>query len=332
LLKAADIGGMNQIFIIIKVAFIFLFLGSAANTLAGSNILSCAFKSDQQYLGALPEFSYNRAPLLGYQCQHIPYYSGFLGNWFPSLPRLYLSQSSRLLASNNQSLDSTTKNDTSQAWNIALPIKRFGQGQLSVFSGQKDWHKMLQAKEDITFIPVNAQSSNDGIKITPGQQARFKRSEGVFGLSLTFPYPQDEALTELRLQRAIINQPIQANVPQFEKRSLFSSQTHIDEIMVLSESHHKGLNINWQFSLGKGEIVLKPQDTIQVDAELNKIISLRGQLEFYYQHRINRRWFSHMGWKADVYYWQQNRQDDEFQLASANTIEQQIFLGMGLSF
>ena len=322
---------MKQIFLIIKAAFILLLCGYFSNTHAGSNSLSCALKSKQQFFGALPGFSNNSTPLQGYQCQHIPYYSGFLGNWFPSLPSVYLSQSSQLLAGNNKS-NSAANNDSSQAWRVALSIKRFGQSQLSIFSGKKDWRKVLQAKEAISFIPSNAQSPSDGITINNGQQALFNRTENNAGFSFIFPYQNEQTLTELRVQRAVINQPIQANVPLFEKHSLFSAETIIDEIMIISQSHHKGLNINWQFSLGTGEVTLKPQEIIKPDTELNQIISLRGQLEFYYQYRINRLWFGHAGWKGDIHYWQQNNANDDFQLASANTMEQQVFLGIGLTF
>jgi hypothetical protein len=322
---------MNEIFIIIKVACILFMFGYFSNTQAGSNTLSCALKSDQQYLGALPEFSHDNTPLQGYQCQHIPNYSGFLGNWFPSLPHLYISQSSRLIA-NSSSPNTAANNDRSQAWKVALSIKRFGQSQLSIFSGQKDWQRVLQAKEAITFIPSSALSASDGITINSGQQALFNHTENYFGLGLIFPYSNEQNLTELRLQRVLIDQPIQANIPLFEKRSLFAALASIDEIMIISQSYHRGFNFNWQFGLGSGEVTLKPKEITQFDSQRSQIISLRGQAELYYQYRISRRWFGHAGWKGDFHYWQQNTQDDDFQLASASTLEQQVFLGIGLAF
>ncbi|CCK75431.1 hypothetical protein OLEAN_C12550 [Oleispira antarctica RB-8] len=323
---------MNQIFLAAKATFILLFCGYLSNTHAGSNTLSCALKTDQQYLGALPEFSHNTTPLLGYQCQHIPYYSGFLGNWFPSLPNLYVSQSSRLLAINSDSSEPATNDDSSQTWKVAFSIKRFGQSQLSIFSGQKDWQRVLQAKENITFISSSAKNENDGIRINNRQQAQFTRSETFFGLSLIFPYQSDQKLTELRLQNTIINQPIQADIAQFDKHSLFPAQTTINEIMIVSQSHHRGLNINWKFGLGKGEVQLKPKRLLNINSDFNQIISLRSHIELYYQYRINRRWMSHAGWKGDIHYWQQNTDNDDFKLASANAMEHQVFVGIGLTF
>lgn len=323
---------MNQIFIITKAAFIFLLCGYLSNAHAGSNILSCAFKVDQQYLGALPKFSHNNTPLLGYQCQHIPYYSGFLGDWFPSLPKLYLSQSGRLLAANSDSSNTTTNDDYSRAWKVAFSIKRFGQSQLSIFSGQKSWQRFLQAKENITFIPSEANNGNNAITINDGQYAQFNRNETYFGLSLILPYKSDQKLTELRLQNTIINQPIQANISQFNKHTLFPAQTTLNEIIIISQSNHRGLNINWQFGLGQGKVLLKPKRLINIDDDFDQIISFKSQIEFYYQYRINRRWMGHLGWKAETHYWQQNKDSDDVKLMSNNTIEQQAFLGIGLTF
>lgn len=322
---------MKHIFLIINTAFILLFLGFFQNAQAGSNTLSCAIKSEQQFLGALPELSHNSDPLVGYQCQLIPYYSGFLGNWFPALPHFYFSQTNRLLASSN-STELATDDDNSQAWRVAFSIKRFGQGQLSIFAGKKDWQYVLQAKEAIPFIPSNAKDPSDAITINQGQQARLNRKEDTVGFSFIFPFQDDKVLTELRLQNSIINQPIQANITPFEKRSLFAATTEIHEIMIISQSFHRGLNINWQFGLGQGKVILKPEESITFDAELGQVISLRGQLEFHYQHRFNRRWFGHLGWQGNLHYWQQSADDEDFQLASANNIEQQVFIGFGLTF
>lgn len=322
---------MKQIFFIIKSTCILLLLGYVQNTQAGSNKFTCALKSEQQFPGGLPEFSHNADPLFGYQCQLIPHYSGFLGNWFPALPHLSISQSKRLITSNNLA-DKATDDDTSKAWNIAFSIKRFGQSQLSVFAGQKDWQRVLQAKEAIDFIPENSQGVSDAITINQGQQARLNRKEEFFGFSFILPYQSETVLTELRIQKSIINQPIQANIPDFGKRSLFSAKTDINEVLIISQSFHRGLNINWQFGLGQGKALLAPQESIDFDDEQNLIISLRGQLELYYHYRINRHWFGHLGWKGDVHYWQQSTDDDNVQLAATNNMEQQVFLGIGLSF
>jgi hypothetical protein len=322
---------MKQIFLTINTAFILLLLGSLQNAQAGSNKLSCAMKSEQPLLGGLPELSHNSDPLLGYQCHLTPHYSGFSGNWFPALPNIYVSQSNRLLtpsSSGNQATD----DDTSKAWRVALSIKRLGQSQLSIFAGKNDWQYVLQAKEAIPFIPSNANDPTDAITINQGQQARINREEDTYGFSFIFPYQDDKVLTELRIQKSLINQPIQANITPFEKRSLYSAKTETNEIMIISQSFHRGLNINWQFGLGQGKVILEPKESITFDSELGQIISIKGQLEFYYQYRFNRRWFSHLGWQGNLHYWQQNVDDEDFQLASANHFEQQVFLGIGLTF
>jgi hypothetical protein len=322
---------MNQIFLIIRTAFILLFLGYFQNTQAGSNKLSCALKSEQQFLGALPEFSHKGDLLLGYQCQLVPNYSRFLGNWFPSLPNLYLSQVNRLSVSNNASYNATS-DDVSKTWKVALSIKRFGQSQLSIFTGKKDWQQVLQAKEDIAFIPSSANSVSDAITINKGQQARLNSTEEYFGFSFILPSKGEKELTEIRLQRTIINQPIQANIISFEKSSLFTTKTETNEIIIISQSYHRGLNINWQFGLGQGKVILEPEKQINFDSESDQTMSLRGQLELYYQYRFNRRWFGHLGWQGSMYYWQQNIDDKSYKLKSVNNLKQQLFLGIGLSF
>jgi len=322
---------MNQISPIIKAAFILLFLGYFQNTQAGSNKLSCAIKSEQQLLGALPDFTANTDPLFGYQCQLKPKYSRFLGNWFPALPNIYYSQANRLSASSNATYNATS-DDASTTWKVAFSIKRFGESQLSIFTGKKDWQQVLQAKEDIAFIPSNSNSASDAITINKGQQARLNRTEEVFGLSLILPSQGEAELTEIRIQKTIINQPIQANVTPFTKKSLFSTKTDTNEIKIISQSYHRGLNINWQLGLGQGKAILEPKEQISFETELDQIISLRGQLELYYQYRFNRRWFGHVGWQGAMIYWQQNANDENYKLETANNLEQQVFLGIGLSF
>jgi len=322
---------MNQIFFIIRTAFILLFLGYFQSSQAGTNKSSCALKTEQQFLGALPEFASNSDPLFGYQCRLIPNYTRFLGNWFPSLPNLYFSQVNRLSISNNTTYDATS-DDVSKTWQVAFSIKRFGQSQLSIFTGKKDWQQVLQAKKAIAFVPSNANSASDAITINKGQKARLNRTEEYFGLSFILPSQGEKELTEIRLQRTIINQPIQANIISFEKSSLFGTKTDANEIIIISQSYHKGLNINWQFGLGQGKVVLEPEEQITFDSELDQIISIRGQLELYYHYRFNRRWFGHLSWQGSMYYWQQNVDDENFKLESANNLEQQLYLGIGLSF
>lgn len=322
---------MKHVFYIVRAAFLLLLLGYFSNTQGASNKLSCAFKSEQQFLGALPEFSSSSDPLLGYQCELTPHYSSFLGNWFPSQPYLYFSQTNRSLTSDGSAVDATN-DDSSKTWRGSLAIKRFGQSQLSIFAGQKDWQQVFKAKEVIAFIPASASTPSDAIAINEGQQARINRKEESLGFSFIFPFQTEKVLTELRLQQSLINQPIQANITPFNKRSLFPARAVINEIMIISHSSHRGLNFNWHFGLGKGEITLEPENSIVFESKLNQIISLRAQLEIYYHHRFNRRWFSHITWQGGMHYWQQNADDDDFQLASGNTIEQNISLGIGFTF
>ena len=323
---------MNLIVISFKTAFLLLIISFLSKANAGSNALSCAAKTDLQIIGAIPEFTSNNIPLQGYQCQHIPFYSGFKGNWFPSLPKLYFSQTTRFLTNAIYSSESAIDTDYSQDWKIDLSIKRFGRSQLSMIIGKKDWQQTLEAKKAVTYIPSYAKDSNDGVLINRNQNTLFKRSEDYLGLSIIFPYQSKQSLTELRAQYTLITLPVQASVISFEKHSLFSAQARINELLMISQSNHRGLNINWQMGFGIGKLTLKPEKTVNLTSEYSEILSFRGQLEIYYHHRINRLWFAHLGWKSDILYWQQSADNKDFRLANTSTIEQQMFLGLGLTF
>lgn len=320
---------MNQILLILQVALLAVFLGYLPSTYAGTNKLSCAIKSDQRNFGGLPDFTANDDPLQGYQCQLKPYYSGFLGNWLPALPKFYLSQSNRLFTSESVSAD-----DSSQIWNISFSLKRFGQTQLTLRAGQKKWQQVFRATKNTSFIPSDATSANAAISITTGQQTRFNHKESHLGFSLVFPYSQEQTLTELYLQKINISQAIQGNITGFEKRSLFQAEVRLDELAIASQSFHRGFNINWQFALAMGSIDLESTKHLNIESGLKQIISLNGQVELYYQYRINRRWFAYTNWQGEIRYWQQQKQQDNvsFQLASSTQIEHQLALGIGLNF
>jgi hypothetical protein len=82
-----------------------------------------------------------------------------------------------------------------------------------------------------------------------------------------------------------------------------------------------------------GSIELESTKHLNIEQGLDQIISLSGQVELYYQYRINRRWLTYTSWQGQVRYWQQQQQDNvNFQLANVTQIEHQIALGLGLSF
>lgn len=323
---------MNLIVISFKTAFLLLIVSFLSKANAGNNALSCAAKTNLQVIGAIPEFTSTNIPLQGYQCQHIPFYSGFKGNWFPNLPKLYFSQTTRFLTNAIYSSKSSIDTDYSQDWQVDLSIKRFGRSQLSLFIGNKEWQQTLQANKAVIYFPSYATDSEDGVIIKRHQNYVFRRSEDHLGLSFIFPYQSKQGLTEIRAQHTFITQPVQASIISFEKHSLFLAEARINELLMISQSNHRGLNINWQMAVGIGKVTLKPEETVKLMSEYSEIMSLRGQLEIYYHHRINRLWFGHAGWKSDIHYWQQSADNKEFRLANASTIEQQVFLGLGLTF
>lgn len=323
---------MNLIAISFKTAFIFLFVSFVSKVNAGNNALSCAMKADLQVMGAIPAFTSNNIPLQGYQCQHAPFYSGFRGNWFPSLPKLYFSQTTRFLTNTIYSAESSMETDYSQDWKVDFSIKRLGRSQLSVFISKTKWQQTLQANKAVINIPSNATTSQDGVIINRNQNYVFKRSEDQLGLSVIFPYQSKQGLTGIRVQHTSITQPAQANINTFEKYSLYSAKININELLLISQSNHRGLNINWQVGVGIGRVSLIPEKAVRIPPEYSEILSLRGQFEIAYHHRINRLWFGHAGWKSNISYWQQSADKSEFRLTNARTLEQQIFLGLGLTF
>jgi len=309
------------------LSFFCLFISYHSAASQGS--VACALAVENQTLGGLPEFSANSQPLIGYSCGLTPRRSTYLGNWFPSLPQLSFSRTSRLLGSDN---DSDT-DDYSQSWYADLAIKRIGDGQLVLHGGQKEWQKTLTANEDIPFFTSNVASVTDGVIIQQDQQAHLLYAEDVIGLSFVFPYREGHPLTSLTLQQRFITQPIQANIAELPKRSLYNTHARLTEIGISSKSYKKGFNVNWGVALAAGDITIDSEAIVENSSEYNEIFSVYAGLELYYQHRFNRRWFAFGRWQGDIHYWRQGKNDNEdYQLAEVNNIEQRLHLGLGVSF
>lgn len=310
--------------------FFSLLLGLTVKANANQGTIGCALAVEKQTLGGLPEFSANSQPLIGYACDSTPRRSTYLGNWFPSLPQLSFSKTNRAL---NSDQDSAEADDYSQSWYIDLAIKRFGKSQLVLHGEQKEWQNTLTANEDIPFFSANAANLQDGTLIQNGQQARLLYSEDAFGLSFIFPYREGHPLTSLTLQQRFITQPIQANIAGLPKRSLYNAHTRLTEVGISSKSYEKGFNLNWGVALAVGDITPDSEAIANSNSEYNEVFSVYAGLELYYQHRFNRRWFTFGRWQGDIHYWRQGKNDNEdYQLAEVNNIEQRLHLGLGFSF
>ncbi|MBL4797148.1 MAG: hypothetical protein JKY50_07030 [Oleispira sp.] len=311
------------------LCFFSLLMGIHSNVNASLNSIGCALIADQKNVGALPGFSTNTQPLIGYSCELKPKRSTYLGNWFPSLPQLTISQTKRVLSSDSNA----TADDYSQSWYADLAIKRIGDSQLVLHLGQKKWQQALKANEDILFFSANTSGIQDAISIQQGQQALLAYSESRIGLSFILPYRKHQPLTRLTLQQYMIDQPIQADIADLPQRSLYNSQINLTEIRVNSESYNKGFNFNWGIALAVGDIRIDSDAVTQSSAEDNEILSIYGALELYYQYRFNRRWFAFSRWQGEIRHWRQGKGDNpDYQLPEANNIEQQLHLGLGLRF
>lgn len=291
------------------------------NSHAGTDKVFCGYQLQQQYLGALPELEANRQSLRGYRCDLKPHISSFLGNWFPSVPNIMIRQTI------GQQSD-----DTNQAWQLSLSIKRLGQGHFYLAAEQDDWQKTLTAKESITLVASNALTESNTTLISDSQKVRLKHKKNQWGVGFRFAFQEDQPLTELAFRQVKIDQPVQANVIGFDKRSLYQAITEISEMGIISESYHRGLNINWQFALGIGQVKLKPENIIPIEKDKNHILAFNTMIEIYYQYRINRRWFGYSSWIGNFHYWQQPSNEESFELAPNNQTEHQFQLGLGLNF
>jgi hypothetical protein len=306
---------------LISSLFFTISLLTSPLTWSDSKQISCAYKIEQLTLGALPELSSSSDPFIGNLCVLEPRVSTFLGNWFPSLPRIHFSQANRQVG-----------DDFNQDWLFSLAIKRLGQAQFYIATQQSQRQHVLTTKEEIPFVPQNANTSSDAVMLAEQQKVRLSHKQNQIQLGFRFAYQENQPLTELSFQQITVDQPIQANVEGFEKRSLFQSTTQISRIAIISQSYHRGLNINWQFAMGLGKVSLKPENIITIEKDKNQVIALTTGLELYYQHRLNRRWFAYGRWAGEVNYWQQATTGDNFQLAPYDLITQQVNLGLGLSF
>jgi hypothetical protein len=300
------------------------------NAHASQGTMGCSLIAEQQAFGALPEFTANSQTLIGYSCELKPKRSTYLGNWFPSLPQLSISQTNRSLSSDRNSAEA---DDYSQSWYIDLAIKRIGDSQLVLHGGQRKGQLTLTANEDIPFFSANSSSIQDVITIQQGQQARMIHTKSEIGLSFIFPYREHQLLTRITLQQYIMAQPIQANIAGFPNRSLYNAQARLTELGINSNSYHKGFNFNWGIALAAGDISIESDAVVQNSGEYNEIISVYSVLELYYQYRFNRRWFAFSRWQGEVRYWRQGKTDNpDYHLAEANNIKQQVHLGLGFSF
>lgn len=311
------------------LSFFSLLIVIHSNANANLSSFGCALNAEQNNFGALPGFSANTQPLIGYFCELKPKRSTYLGNWFPSLPQLFISQTKPILSTDNNA----TADDYSQSWYADLAIKRIGDSQLVLHLGQKKWQQALKANEDILFFSSNTSGIQNAISIQQGQQALLAYNESRIGLSFILPYREHQPLTRLTLQQYEIEQPIQADIADLPQQSLYNSQINLTEIRVNSGSYNKGFNFNWGIALAVGDIRIDSDAVAQSSAEDNEILSIYGALELYYQYRFNRRWFAFSRWQGEIRYWRQGKGDNpDYQLPEANNIEQQLHLGLGLRF
>lgn len=292
---------------------------------ANQDTISCDLTARQQNLGALPNFEQSSTPLTGFSCQSTPYISSYLGNWFPSLPHIMYSQSTRSQAD----ID-----DYNQQWGASLGIKRIAQGQLYIFANQSLSRSTLESNKDINFVPKNISSANQAISLNKHQQIRLSHQQSSWGIGLQFPYIPDQPLTKVLLRQTIIDQPMQANIQGFNDRSLFEVTAKLTEVEIGKQSFHRGFNVNWQITMGLGDVEMEPKNltTAALNTEQDKIISLGSEIEIYYQHRINRRWFTYARGVGEIQYWHQSAKDENFELETYRWLEYQAHLGIGMSF
>ena len=261
---------------------------------------------------------------IGFRCDTYPKVSSFLGDWFPSYPQLSISQQQR---------HKINTNDIIQDWSLSYGIKRIAEGQLAVFAGQNLSEFTLNTKEEIPLINKDSGAIET---LNNQQKVRLSNKQTFLGLGMQFPAIKGQPLTEVIIQRSIIQQPLQANVQGFPKRSLYEGKIELSEILMGKHSRHRGLNINWQIGLGLGEIKLQPEGlttiSSQFDSTQEKIVTLGTQIEIYYQYRLNRRWFSYFRGVSDIQYWYQIETDSNYKIANYQLVDYQAEMGMGLRF
>lgn len=316
-------------FISLPILFSLLLI-STSIAYAENASLGCALNAEQFNLGALPELSRDDRSLYGYSCELIPRYSTFKGNWLPTLPRILISQTSKSSSNNDSTSDA---GNFQQVWKAELAIKRLGHSHLVIRGGQKKSEHTLKAQEEIPYFSNSASSPQEAILIQQDQKAIFEYSENSAGIAFVFPYRPHQPLTELFLQHIVIQQPVQANLLNLPKRSLYKAEIRLTELGVRSWSNNNGFNINWDVALASGDISLESKVANQITDKEDDALSIRASLELHYQHKINRTWFAFTNWRGGIHSWKQAKDKSEtFQISQANNTEYTIRLGTGFKF
>lgn len=297
-------------------------------THASQGSLGCGINVDQHLFGGLPGFTANTKAMLGYQCELKPRRSTYLGNWFPSLPHLSFSQTKRHLNNNPSAPEA---DDYDQRWYVDLAIKRIGDSQLVVHAEHVRNQQALTASEDISFFSNTVSDINDAIIIQQNQPALVTHTEKNIGLAFMFPYRDHQPLTHLTLQYRTISQPIQANIADLPNRSLYNTDTRLTELGIKSQSYHRGFNLNWGLALAAGDTRIDSSLVAKQSDGYDEIFSMMGELELYYQYRINRRWFAFTYWQGGIQYSRQGKTDNPgYQLAEFQHLQQRVSLGIGI--
>ena len=286
--------------------------------------LQCGLGYSQQYLPGLPDFNLDNVDSDGGGCNFISKTSSRTGSWFPTLPSIQFWQGKGGVSLSNS--DDTHSNRLIKG---DIPIRRLDRSTFYIAGLSSQWEQIVSAKKNINFRTPNGSD----LALANQQDVIITREELGFSVGLKFPYRSRHPLTQLSLSKYIIDQPIQANVQGQMKRSLYNSTLEVYEVAIASDSHHRGLNINWQLGFGSGTLKLGSEAAIPKNDKLDEVMSFSGRFDLFYRWRFNMRWHSYVAWQNSVRTWLPVRSDsDELQLPSGTAIDSRIQSGILIKF
>ena len=279
-------------------------MNTTLSTIACLSLLSASFYSQADALrcglgvrhhgfGGLPEFRLKHAIFPTYDCAYRSQTPRYYGRWFPTRPNLHFSQS----------LPNNSDEELSfyQSWQVQLPLIRLKKSTIYLNWKHQDGRQIASTQEIIQYLPETQRPS----LLAEGQSTQLSQQHDEYAFSVHFPASRQQAITRISLQHTQLKHPLQSNVENQAKRSLYPANITLNEIIVGRHKTHKGMNFNWHVGIGSGDVSLAPSAQAPSKDKENSVISFRGQISLSYHLRLNRKTRAYVEGSRALLSWRQ---------------------------